>query len=161
MYRVFTCLATEHDLRLVIVAGVICLLSSLAAINLFHQARAAGGLTRMIWVIAAGVMTGSGIWATHFIAMLAYDPGIGIGYGVSLTLLSLVAGILVTGAGIALAVYVPMRWAAPAGGAIVGAGVACLHYTGVAAVELPGHIGWSSALVVTSVLSACCWECRR
>jgi methyl-accepting chemotaxis protein len=152
MYRVLTCLATEHDLRLVIVAGVICLLASLAAINLFHQARAAGGLTRMIWVVAAGVMTGCGIWATHFIAMLAYDPGIGIGYNVGLTLLSLIAGIVVTGAGIALAVYVPMRWAAPTGGAIVGAGVACLHYTGVAAVELPGHIGWSTPLVVSSVL---------
>jgi NO-binding membrane sensor protein with MHYT domain len=140
---------------------VVCLLACAVAISLFHRARASHGRTRLKWMALDAVAAGCGIWATHFIAMLAYDPGIGVGYNVGLTLLSLVAAIVVTGAGIALAVYVPMRWAAPAGGAIVGAGVACLHYTGVAAVELPGHIGWSSALVVTSVLSACCSEWRR
>ena len=38
MFRVLTCLTTEHDWRLVIVAGVICFLSSLVAVNLFHRA---------------------------------------------------------------------------------------------------------------------------
>ena len=121
MYRVFTCLTTEHDWRLVVVAGVICLLASLVAINLFHRARATGGQIRMAWIATAGIATGCGIWATHFIAMLAYDPGIGVGYNIGLTALSLVAAAAVTGIGIALAVYVPMRWAAPVGGAIVGA----------------------------------------
>jgi methyl-accepting chemotaxis protein len=152
MYRVFTCLTTEHDWRLVVVAGVICLLASLVAINLFHRARATGGQIRMAWIATAGIATGGGIWATHFIAMLAYDPGIGVGYNIGLTALSLVAAAAVTGIGIALAVYVPMRWAAPVGGAIVGGGVACMHYTGMSAVELPGHIDWSMPLVFTSIL---------
>ena len=74
MYRVLTCLTTEHDWRLVVVAGLICFLSSLAAINLFHRARATKQIVRVNWIIAAGSAAGSGIWATHFIAMLAYDP---------------------------------------------------------------------------------------
>jgi NO-binding membrane sensor protein with MHYT domain len=90
MYRVLTCLTTEHDWRLVVVAGVICFLSSLVAINLFHNARATTQFARLNWIIAAGCATGSGIWATHFIAMLAYDPGIGVTYDVDLTVLSLV-----------------------------------------------------------------------
>src|SRR5262249_4762245 len=152
MYRVFTCLTTEHDWRLVVVAGVICLLASLVAINLFHRARPTGGQTRMAWTATAGIATGCGIWATHFIAMLAYDPGIGVGYNIGLTALSLVAAAAVTGIGIALAVYGPMRWAAPAGGAIVGGGVACMHYTGMSALELPGRIDLSMPLVFTSIL---------
>src|SRR4051794_36978175 len=95
MFRVLTCLATEHDWRLVVVAGVICFLSSLVAVNLFHRARATVGTSRASWIVAAGAATGCGIWATHFIAMLAYDPGIGIAYNVGLTALSLLAAAVV------------------------------------------------------------------
>ena len=152
MFRVLTCLTTEHDWRLVIVAGVICFLASLVAVNLFHRAQQTAGRTRTIWIITAGLATGCGIWATHFIAMLAYDPGIGIAYNIGLTTLSLLAAAAVTGIGIAVAVYVPSRWAAPIGGGIVGAGVACMHYTGMFAVELPGHITWSLELVIVSIV---------
>ena len=141
----------QHDWRLVIVAGTICFLASLVAVNLFHRALATGGRTRAIWIAAAGIATGCGIWATHFIAMLAYDPGIGVAYNVGLTSLSLIAAAAVTGIGIAVAVYLPARWGAPIGGGIVGAGVAAMHYTGMSAVELPGRIVWSTQLVIVSI----------
>src|SRR6267143_3582576 len=76
MFRVLTCLATEHDLRLVGLAGLVCFLASFAAISLFHRAGAAHGRGRAMWIMTAGTATGCGIWATHFIAMLAYDPGV-------------------------------------------------------------------------------------
>jgi NO-binding membrane sensor protein with MHYT domain/methyl-accepting chemotaxis protein len=132
MYRVFTCLTTEHDWRLVVVAGVICFLSSLVAVNLFHNARATAQIARLNWIIAAGCATGSGIWATHFIAMLAYDPGIGVTYDMGLTALSLVAAVAITSLGLAAAVYGSTPWGPAIGGAIVGAGVASMHYTGIA-----------------------------
>src|SRR5262249_52774926 len=99
MYRVITCLTTEHDWRLVVVAGAICFFTSLVAISLFHRAQATGGGARGTWVATAGAAAGSGIWATHFIAMLAYDPGIGIAYNIGLTVLSLVAAAIVTALG--------------------------------------------------------------
>src|SRR3954451_9103705 len=104
MYRILTCLTTEHDLRLVVIAGVICFLASLVAIKLFRRARATGGSTRISWIVTAGVATGCGIWATHFIAILAYDPGVGIAYNVPLTILSLVAAATVTAVGLGVAV---------------------------------------------------------
>jgi NO-binding membrane sensor protein with MHYT domain/methyl-accepting chemotaxis protein len=151
MYRVLTCLTTEHDWRLVIVAGLICFLSSLVAINLFHQARATAQTVRASWIMAAGIAAGSGIWATHFIAMLAYDPGIGIAYDLELTALSLVAAAAITSSGLAVAVYGQAPWGAAVGGGIVGAGVAGMHYTGMSAVELPGRIGWDPLLVAASI----------
>ena len=75
MFQVFNCLTTQHDWRLVVVAGVVCFVAALTAISLFHRARAALGGVRSTWIMAAGVMVGCGIWATHFIAMLAYEPG--------------------------------------------------------------------------------------
>ena len=153
MFRVFTCLFTEHDLRLVVIAGVICFLASLTAINLFNRARATAGRTRITWIVAAGTATGCGIWATHFVAMLAYDPGVGIAYSVGLTALSLLAAVIVTGLGLSIAVYNRSPWAAALAGAIVGGGVACMHYTGMWAVELPGHITWAPGLVALSIVA--------
>src|SRR5207247_6769206 len=100
MFRVFNCLTVEHDWRLVLLAVLICFLTSLAAINLFHRARAASGRTCLAWLATAGIATGCGIWATHFIAMLAYDPGIPIAYSVALLALSLTAAAAVTGVGL-------------------------------------------------------------
>ena len=152
MLRIYTCLTTEHDWRFVAVAAAICFIASLSAINLFHRARATSGSARAAWIIVAGVTTGFGIWATHFIAMLAYTPGVAIGYDVSLTAVSLCAAAVVTGIGLAIAVYVPARWSAAAGGAIVGAGIACMHYLGMWAVEVPGHIDWSWDLIAVSIV---------
>jgi methyl-accepting chemotaxis protein len=152
MFRVLTCLTTEHDWRLVIVAGVVCFLASLTAISLFNRARATRGRARATWIVAAGAAAGCGIWATHFIAMLAYDPGVAIAYNIGLTALSLVAAATVTALGLGVAVYDPLRWGAPIGGAIVGGGIASMHYTGMWAVELPGRVSWLIGLVVVSIV---------
>jgi diguanylate cyclase (GGDEF)-like protein/PAS domain S-box-containing protein len=152
MFRVLTCLTGEHDLRLVVLAGVICFLASCAAVSVMHRAIATHGRARTIWTATAGAATGCGIWATHFIAMLAYDPGVVVGYGIVLTALSLLAAIAVTSAGLALAVNGRAQWSAPVGGAIVGAGVACMHYLGMWAVELPGRVTWAPELVVASIV---------
>ena len=152
MYRVLTCLSGEHDLRLVVLAGIVCFLASLAAISLFHRARATQGRARAIWLVIAGAATGCGIWSTHFIAMLAYDPGIATGYDIGLTALSFVAAASVTSIGLAFAVIGPERIGPPIGGGIVGAGVACMHYTGMAALEVPGRVTWDGDLVAVSVL---------
>jgi methyl-accepting chemotaxis protein len=151
MFRVFNCLTTQHDWRLVVVAGVVCFLSSLTAITLFNRARSTAGRARAIWIAAAGAASGCGIWATHFLAMLAYDPGVQVAYEINLTTLSLLAAAIITGLGLAVAL-VPGRWGALVGGAVIGAGVACMHYLGMSALELPGHVAWDSALVVTSVV---------
>ncbi len=152
MFRVLTCLTTQHDWRLVLLAGVVALVSSLVAINFFHRARAKAGLTQAIWIGTAGFATGFGIWATHFVAMLAYDPGVSAGYDLTLTLVSLVAAIGVTTIALGIAVSLRESWAAPLGGAVLGGGVACMHYLGMWGLELSGHIDWSLDLVIASVL---------
>jgi diguanylate cyclase (GGDEF)-like protein len=152
MFRVLSCLAVEHDLRLVVLAGIVCFLASTAAVSLFHRAKATDGRARALWTITAGAATGSGIWATHFIAMLAYEPGTPIAYGIGLTSLSLVAAATVTAVGLGVAIYGRSRWNAPLGGAIVGGGVACMHYLGMAAVEIPGRVTWLPGYVLVSVV---------
>jgi diguanylate cyclase (GGDEF)-like protein/PAS domain S-box-containing protein len=152
MLRVLNCLGMQHDWRLVILAGLVCFLVSGVAVSLISRARALSGRARLGWLLTASFATGSGVWATHFIAMLAFDPGILIAFDVSLTVLSLIIVVAVTSIGLTLAVYGGLRWSAAAGGAIVGGGIACMHYLGMAAVQMPGVIVWAADLVVASIV---------
>jgi diguanylate cyclase (GGDEF)-like protein/PAS domain S-box-containing protein len=151
MFQVYTCLTVDHDWRLVVLAGTICFLASAVAVSLFHRAQATAGRTRLVWLSLDAAVAGCGIWATHFIAMLAYDPGLGAGYNLVLTVLSLVIAIVITGAGLGASLLDFGRRPAVVGGAIVGGGIAVMHYTGMMALEVPGHLTWAPNLVVTSV----------
>jgi diguanylate cyclase (GGDEF)-like protein/PAS domain S-box-containing protein len=151
MFQVYTCLMVDHDLRLIVLAGVVCFLASAVAIILFHRARATLGRAQLVWLSLDAAAAGCGIWATHFIAMLAYDPVIGAGYNLVLTILSLLIAVLITGAGLGTALLGTGRWTAVVGGAVVGGGIAAMHYTGMMALELPGRLTWAPNLVVTSI----------
>ncbi len=151
MLRVYTCIVVEHDLRLVALAALVCALASYTAVSLLHHVGRSDARMRRFWLAVAAVATGFGIWATHFIAMLAFQPAIPSGYNVALTLLSLVEAVLLTGTGLAVGLArdsVRGHWL---GGAIIGAGIATMHYTGMAAFEIEGRIVWDPALVVVSI----------
>jgi diguanylate cyclase (GGDEF)-like protein/PAS domain S-box-containing protein len=151
MYQVLNCLSTEHDLRLVALAGAVCFLASWVAISLFDRARSSQGRSRLIWIALDAGVAGCGIWATHFIAMLAYDPGAGAGYSIRVTVLSLVFAVAVTGVGLGVALSDARKSFAAIGGAIVGLGVAAMHYTGMLALELPARVEWSPGIVLASI----------
>ncbi|MET4390513.1 diguanylate cyclase (GGDEF)-like protein [Bradyrhizobium sp. F1.4.3] len=152
MYQVLYCLTDQHDWRLVALGGAVCLLASAAAISLFHRARATQGPGRLVWISLDAVVSGSGIWATHFIAMLAYGPGNNGAYNIPVTILSLIFAISVTFVGLSIAVSSSRTPWVVLGGAIVGTGVAAMHYTGMAALEIPARVSWVEGTVVASVL---------
>ncbi|WP_309486520.1 MHYT domain-containing protein, partial [Sinorhizobium sp. 8-89] len=153
MFKILTCLAVEHDPRLVVLAALICFLSSFGAVTLLQHARAATGRPRAVWVAAAGIASGFGIWATHFIAMLAYDPGLVVGYQVDLTTLSLAVAIVLTTSALGIATYVAGRGGWLFGGLVLGAGVASMHFLGMTALEVNGSIRWDATLVIVSILA--------
>src|SRR3569623_2924480 len=104
MHQVLYCLTDQHDWRLVALGGAVCLLASAAASSLFHRARGAHRSARLVWITLDAVVAGCGIWATHFIAMLAYGPGAGGAYNIPVTILSLLFAISVTFVGLSIAV---------------------------------------------------------
>src|SRR3954451_22605919 len=148
MYQVLNCLVTEHDWRLVVLAGAICSFASTVAISLFHRARASQGRTRVIWVCLDAAVGGCGIWATHFVAMLAYDRGAGAAYNIPVTVVSLIFAVTIAAVGLSIALLNDRRATVAIGGAVVGMGVAAMHYTGMMALELPARIVWSPGIVL-------------
>jgi diguanylate cyclase (GGDEF)-like protein/PAS domain S-box-containing protein len=149
----FTRLMVEHDWRLVVLASVVCFLASAVAISLFHRAEASTGRGRWVWLSLDAAATGYGIWATHYIALLAYQHSLGAGYSLALTITSLLLAILTTAAGLIIALGSFGRWHGVIGGAVVGFGIAVMHFTGLAALDLPGSVTWSLDLVAAAVVS--------
>lgn len=153
MERIALCLATQHDLVLVAIAGVISLLSTAVGFDLLGRARLE---YRVLWLAAAALVTGSGIWATHFVAILAYDPGVPLGFTVTMTLVSGLSGTLIAGLGFALMIYGEKDRIVPAlAGTMIGGAVAVLHYVGMAALVVPAAIVWDTSLVIASVAVGC------
>ena len=110
MYRVLACVATEHDLRLVVLAALICAVAAFTSFRIYGRAVNARATQdphqyhRLAWLGLAGLSTGAGIWSTHFVAMLAYDSGFPTAYDPTLTLASLVFAIGVTTIGYLISV---------------------------------------------------------
>lgn len=151
MFKVYNCIVTAHDLNLVLLAAIVCALASVAAFNILQHARGSRGQMQGVWLSVAALSTGTGIWATHFIAMLAFSPGIPSGYNIVLTVGSLLAAVLLTGTGLAISIMPIGRIAPWLGGGIIGGGIATMHYTGMAAFEIQGIVMWDTTLVAISI----------
>ena len=150
MFDILLCIRDHHSSELVALAGAVCVLTSATAVLMVRLLVKSGARDSKAWLLAAGFATGFGIWATHFIAMLGYDPGVVAGYRPLLTLGSLGVVIATTIAGFGLAA----RWRGPgcyAGAAMIsGSGFAAMHYIGMAALEMPAEIRWRAGYVALS-----------
>ena len=120
-------------------------------------ARAYDGFAKARWLGLAAVSIGAtGIWAMHFIAMLGFTiPGEQIGYNVPMTVASMLVAVAVVGAGLFIVGFGDGGWPRlVAGGVIVGAGAAAMHYMGMAAMTMTGSISYNPPLLVLSVVIA-------
>jgi diguanylate cyclase (GGDEF)-like protein len=134
---------------------LIAVLSSYVSLDLARRVHRRDVYVRAFWTVGGGIVMGTGIWAMHFVGMLATQLPMDIGYDRLVTLLSWVAGVSTS----ALALFISSRsrltWRLLWSGAIVmGAGICTMHYLGMAALVLAPGIVWNAALVLLSVLVA-------
>src|ERR1700726_1447789 len=124
-------LTGDHFYALLALAVVVGWLASLGAVSLFRLALTSPSACATAWLLIGGPATGIGVWATDLIVVEAYIPDLPIRYHLVLVAFALVAAIAVMTAGLWVAAKKPALWCAPVGGAILGAGVAAMHYLGV------------------------------
>lgn len=148
MMKLISCIVDEHDLWLIAVSGFICLLASQTAFSLLYrgleQARRHSGA----WILAAALAMGSGVWATHFVAMLAYSTPWTIRFDAPVTVLSAIIPIAISAVGL----WIAKRGFWMLGGAVAGASIGAMHFTGMRALEGPFHLDWDLTYVIASVL---------
>src|SRR5437868_11569349 len=129
--------------------------ASYAALDLAGRVTAASGWTRAFWLLGGAGAMGTGIWSMHYLGMLAFVLPIPVAYHWPTVLLSLFAAIVAS----VIALHVASRQKmsvsrAVAGSVLMGAGIASMHYIGMAAMRLPAVSQFNSFLVVLSVVFA-------
>jgi len=151
LFRVLACIRYEHDLRFVLMAAFVCLLATSTAVWLHARTPKRRSAWRWGALALTGVSFGSGVWATHFIAMLAYAPQLRVGYDLYGTGLSLVTAMVFATCGFAVASHSRQPAARAVGGAIVGAGIGAMHFLGMWAFRPQGVVLWDRTYVVASL----------
>src|SRR5918993_4545945 len=147
------CIAGQNDHGLLLAVALVCGLGAYTTASLVERAVGRTGPARQGGLLAAGAAFGCTVWATHFVAMLAYRPGLPIGYDLSLTALSVVVAVGVSAAGFATSGQT-WRGAAALGGGLAGLGIAAMHYVGMAALEAQARLEFRPDHVAASVLAA-------
>lgn len=145
-----------YGLTTPIIAYAMACVGSALGLRCTARAMRSDGRTKRAWLAMASIAIGSGIWTMHFIAMLGFSVNDSpIRYDVPLTLLSLVVAIVVVSGGIFTVGYGKrVGIAVLLGGLGTGLGVAAMHYTGMAAVQVYGTLSYQSRLVALSVVIA-------
>ncbi|WP_426235240.1 bifunctional diguanylate cyclase/phosphodiesterase [Pararhizobium sp. DWP1-1-3] len=108
-------------------------------------------MQKLNWLFMSGVVGGSTIWMTHFIAMLSFDPPLAHAYEPTLTMASLAAAIGVTILGFLITAAGKPGFLIEFGGVVVGAGIAIMHYTGMAGYQIAGRMEWDPGYYAASV----------
>jgi diguanylate cyclase (GGDEF)-like protein len=152
MVTVIDCIIHKHNIWLVIVAVVICITGSWVTARLFLRAVTVNGLQRAGWYFLTALASGVAIWCTHFIAMLGFDPGVPVGFELTLTNLSLFVAIGGSAMGFVIAGSHLSRVAPALGGAVVGLSIAAMHYIGMTAYRVDGVVSWDMTYLVASIL---------
>ncbi len=133
-------------------------LGSLLALTCTARARRiADGGRRARWLLlAAWALGGTGIWVMHFMAMIGFSvEDQTIRYDPTLTLASLLTAIVVVAIGLMIVGYGrPSAIKIITAGTFTGLGVAAMHYTGMAAMEMPARVSYDPKIVGLSIAIA-------
>ena len=154
MLRVLACITQEHNFWLLLMAAIICAITSTSAFLMLGRASARKGRLRRVWSIGAGLTAGLGVWATHFVAMTAYDVGLPLSFSPA----PLFGSLLISIAAQTSAFWI-MRSADDLrlkvlAGAYAGGGIIAMHYVGMAGLEAGAFMVWDRVLVAASVIMA-------
>ena len=154
MKQLYLCLTQQHDLRLVALAAVICALGAHSTFAMGRQVfRCRNMSDKLPWAVGGVLGTAAAIWATHFIAMLAFEPGMASGFDVVTTAMSFAIAFLVVGLGAGIVMARPGRIGRLIGGGVGGLAISAMHYTGMMGYRVQGHVDWDRPTLLLSILT--------
>jgi len=148
-------LASSYNTILVAFSLIVAILASYTALNMAARVASARGRAGVLWLVGGSFAMGFGIWSMHFVGMLAFSLPIPLGYDLELTLLSLLIAIGSSAFALWLVCQRDMpRLHLVLGALLMGAGIAAMHYTGMAAMLMTPQVIYVPWILVLSVVIA-------
>lgn len=137
----------------VVVSVLLAILASYAALHAASRVEhLQNSKAKLIWIVIGVLTLGVGIWAMHFIGMLALNLPCAIQYDPFTTLISMIPGFFASSVALGIAWNRgAKRLPAWMGGFLFGAAVGTMHYTGMAAMRLEGFVRYDPFLFLLSI----------
>lgn len=152
---VVTCLQQQHDVRLVAVAILICMISSTTAVYLLGNCNSLQASSVTTKLLPAICVTSIGIWATHFVAILGYDTGLITSYNLVIIGLAALLSFVTVAFGMVFGVYFNSVVSHALGGLYLGLGISVMHLLGMFAVQVPGSMVFHMPSTVAAIVAGC------
>ena len=146
----------RYDHGLVALSILVAVLASFVALDLASRVTAARGRkSARYWLAGGAVAMGTGIWAMHFIGMLAFNLPISMSYDIPRTLSSWLIAALASGLALHTAsqAHLSLRRLLTAG-VTMGIGISCMHFVGMEAMRMQPGISYDPVYFSVSVLIA-------
>lgn len=147
---------TTYEPWLVVLSYVIAVCSSTLAFQLLRLAKdQSSAISKQVSILSSSVSLGAGIWAMHFIGMLALNICTEVKYNPLITIFSMVPGTLACYYALYLLSEDNLSYKRIiAGGVIVGAGIGIMHYTGMLAMQMSVLLRFNLNWVLLSIVVA-------
>ncbi len=155
-YEITLAFVAQYDYSLVLLSYLIACLSAYTAWNMASLYQIENNARRkLIWMSCGGLVMGCGIWAMHFVAMLAYQLPVAINYDITITLFSVVPAVIASILAISIIGKPKLNWNNLALGSVLfGAGIGAMHYTGMAAMRLNATMLYEPFYFALSIIVA-------
>lgn len=151
-YDANTEVLASYEITFVVISILIAVGASLVSFSLSARtAKADFKNERVFWSIASSCFLGFGIWAMHFVGMLAYRLPIEVTYDPTITVLSIVPAIL--GSTVVIA-YHPKNKKLWLNSILMGLAIGSMHYIGMMAMQMEAAMVYNGWLFLLSVVVA-------
>jgi PAS domain S-box-containing protein len=152
---IHTMLSGQYQLGLVALSIAIAICAAYAALDLAGRTTISRGSSRILWLTGGAFAMGLGIWAMHYIGMLAFSLPVPIFYNIPSVLLSLLVAIASSAVALLVVSRKELSRAYLTGGSFaLGGGIAAMHYIGMMAMRLNAQPVYNLRLVALSVITA-------
>ncbi|MBP1156911.1 MULTISPECIES: MHYT domain-containing protein [unclassified Paenibacillus] len=133
-----------YSFPLVGLSIVISLVSSYYAITLCERVLTFNGRARALRIWRGSGVMGLGIWSMHFVGLLAFQLPVDVQYDIPFLILSMVLPVFASWAALSVILSRSVSgFHVFFGGLFMGLSITGMHYTGMAALRLPGTISFN------------------
>jgi len=148
-------ITSQYNYGLVFLSYVIACAAAYTSWNMADRIRESVGRFRKSWLLGGACAMGIGVWAMHFIGMLAFKLPLPVSYDLITTLLSVIPAILASAVVIRqISIIAPSNFQIFKSGTLMGLGIGCMHYLGMAAMQLPAKMYYQPEVFILSVIVA-------
>ncbi|MEH6436997.1 MHYT domain-containing protein [Massilia sp. DD77] len=143
-----------YEPRLVVLSLLVAIFSSWMGLQIAGQA-SVNRAQRTIVLATGSLALGAGVWAMHFIGMLAFNLCTRVDYDELTTILSALPSIAASFVALSLIARPQLqRGGLLAGGVLVGAGIGAMHYSGMAGMRMSLSLHYDPLMFGLSIVVA-------